>query len=107
MPGLDGLAPRAAVRKRRPDTPTLLITGHGHDDLATLALRGGAYDFIQKPIDRDYFIASLTRAIEARQGRREREERRVLLEQQAEALEKVVEERTRELREANRVRPEA
>ena len=28
------------------------------------ALRGGAYDFIQKPIDRDYFVASLRRAIE-------------------------------------------
>ena len=104
MPGMDGVALLAEIGKLRPDTPTVLITGHGHDDLATLALRGGAYDFIQKPIDRDYFIASLTRAIEARQGRREREERRVLLEQHAEALEKIVEERTRELREANRLK---
>src|SRR5438105_11118686 len=70
MPGMDGLALLTEIRKLRPDTPTLLITGHGHDDLAVLALRAGAYDFIQKPIDREYFIASLRRAIEAREYRR-------------------------------------
>src|SRR5204863_3616721 len=54
MPGMDGLALLAKVQELRPDTPTLLITGHGERDLAVQALRGGAYDFIQKPIDRDY-----------------------------------------------------
>src|SRR6185295_14909274 len=53
MPGMDGLALLAEVRAARPKTPTLLITGHGEHDLALQALRGGAYDFIQKPIDRD------------------------------------------------------
>src|SRR2546429_5324829 len=32
------------------------------------SLRGGAYDFVQKPIDRDYFVASLSRAIETRRS---------------------------------------
>src|SRR6266568_1875716 len=49
MPGMDGLALLAKIRELRPDTPTLLITGHGEHDLAVQALRGGAYDFIQKP----------------------------------------------------------
>ena len=66
MPGMDGLALLDEIRARRPDTPTLMITGHGEHALAIGALRGGAYDFIQKPIDRDYFAASLTRAIEMR-----------------------------------------
>src|SRR5207247_90498 len=66
MPGMDGLALLAEIRERRPDTPTLLITGHGEDDLGVRALRGGAYDLIQKPIDRDYFVASLRRAIGVR-----------------------------------------
>ncbi len=57
----------AEVRALRPDTPTLLITGHGEHSLAVQALRGGAYDFIQKPIDREYFVASLNRAIQTRQ----------------------------------------
>jgi len=52
MPGMDGLALLAEIRSRRLDTPILIITGHGEYDLALRALRGGAYDFIHKPIDR-------------------------------------------------------
>ena len=77
MPGMDGLALLGEVRTRRPDTPTLLITGHGEHDLAVQALRGGAYDFIQKPIDRDYFVASLRRAIRTRQLSRQVEEHQI------------------------------
>jgi len=51
MPGMDGLELLAEIRTRRPDTPTLMITGHGEHDLVVEALRGGAYDFIRKPID--------------------------------------------------------
>src|SRR5690349_2166522 len=63
MQGMDGLTLLAEVRGRRPDTPVLMITGHGEHALAIQALRGGAYDFIQKPIDRDDFVAALRRAI--------------------------------------------
>ena len=66
MPGMDGLALLHEIRDLRPATPTLMITGHGERDLAVQALRGGAYDFVQKPIDRDYFVASLERAIQLR-----------------------------------------
>jgi DNA-binding NtrC family response regulator len=65
----------AEIRARRPDTPTLMITGHGEHALAIGALRGGAYDFIQKPIDRDYFVSSLRRAIAMGElGRRVKEQ---------------------------------
>src|SRR5687767_12820245 len=47
MPGMDGLELLSRIREIRPDTPTLLITGHGEHDLAIRALRGGAFDFIQ------------------------------------------------------------
>ena len=70
MPGMDGLTLLAQICALRPDTPTLLITGHGQHDLAVQALRGGAYDFIQKPIDREYFVASLSRAVHVKQLRR-------------------------------------
>lgn len=89
MPGMDGLALLAEIREIRPTTPTLLITGHGEHDLAVQALRGGAYDFVQKPIDRDYFVASLTRAIEMRQLDREVEAQRLALERHARVLEHV------------------
>ena len=53
-------------KRHLPDTPVVLITGHGQTDLAIQALRTGAFDLIQKPLDRDYFIAALLRAIEVK-----------------------------------------
>src|SRR5437899_8697463 len=103
MPGMDGLTLLAEILGRRPDTPTLLITGHGEHDLALRALRAGAYDFIRKPIDRDRFVASLRRAIEMRQLGRRVKEQQLALERHLNELEAIVEERTRELRETNKV----
>jgi len=89
MPGMDGLAVLGEIKRLRPKTPTLLITGHGEHDLAVQALRGGAYDFVQKPIDRDYFVASLERAIALRRLERQVEEQRLALERHARVLEHV------------------
>src|SRR3989454_978912 len=101
MPGMDGLDLLAEIRTHRPDTPTLMITGHGEHDLVVHALRGGAYDFIQKPIDRDYFVASLRRAIERRALSRRVKEQQLAPERHLNELEAIVEERTRELRQTN------
>ena len=89
MPGMDGLALLREIREARPTTPTLMITGHGERDLAVQALRGGAYDFVQKPIDRDYFVASLERAIQLRGLDRQVERQRLALERHARVLEHV------------------
>ncbi len=101
MPGMDGLALIEQLQKLCPETPALLITGHGERDLAIQALRVGAYDFIQKPIDRDYFISALRRAIQTYQMRRQIARQQEELEQYASSLEQTVVERTRELIEAN------
>src|SRR2546425_4570099 len=92
MPGMDGLALLAEIRARRPDTPVLMITGHGEHALAIQALRGGAYDFIQKPIDRDRFVAALYRAIRAHAVSRRGRDRQVGLERCTSELEGVIEE---------------
>ena len=89
MPGMDGLALLDEIQKLRPETPTILITGHGEHDLAVQALRRGAYDYIQKPIDRDYFTASLSRAIEKRGLARRIELQRLELERHSHVLEHV------------------
>jgi two-component system sensor histidine kinase/response regulator len=106
MPGMDGLALLAQIQELRPTTPTLLITGHGDHSLAIRALRGGAYDFIQKPIDREYFVAALRRATQTRQLSRQVVEQQQALELHAKSLERIVQERTRELVEANAVKDE-
>jgi DNA-binding NtrC family response regulator len=98
MPGMDGLALLAEIRGRRPDTPTLMITGHGDEDLAVRALRGGAYDLIEKPIDRDYFVALLYRAIRAHALNRRVKDRRLALGRCVSELERVVVKLGREMR---------
>lgn len=97
MPGMDGLELLAKIQELRPEIPTLLITGHADQSLITQALRYGAYDFIEKPIDRVYFVAALHRAISARQLRRQVQEQQQALELHARTLEEQVEQRTREL----------
>jgi two-component system phosphate regulon sensor histidine kinase PhoR len=89
MPGKDGLELLTEAKELSPGTPVLLVTGHGEHDLAVRALRGGAYDFVQKPIDRDYFVASLERAIQMRRLDRQVTMQQALLEQHARLLEHV------------------
>src|SRR5438128_2640389 len=90
MPGMDGLALLAEIRTRRPDTPTLIITGHGENELVVGALRGGACDFIHKPIDRDYLVTALQRAMATREASRRVKEQQLALEHHLDTLEVVV-----------------
>jgi FixJ family two-component response regulator len=101
MPGIDGLELLAQISAVHPDIPTLLITGHGDQAMITQALRAGAYDFIQKPLDRVYFVAALHRALHTRQLRRQVRQQHQELERYAQSLEQLVEQRTREFLAAN------
>src|SRR5438094_8341204 len=80
-----------------------MITGHGEHELVLHALRGGAFDFVQKPIDRDYFAGSLRRAIQVRELSRRAEREQWRLERHLNELEAVVEERARRLRETKKL----
>jgi two-component system, sensor histidine kinase and response regulator len=102
MPGMDGLELLGRIRDLRPETPTLLITGHGEHDLAVQALRGGAHDYVQKPIDRDYFVGSLSHAIEKRKLSQKVNEHKQSLQKHSRELEECLEERTHELGELYR-----
>src|ERR1700737_4755144 len=102
MPGMDGLELLATIQMLRPETPTLLITGHSDQALITQALRAGAYDFIQKPIDRVYLVSALHRAIQTRQLRRQIREQQHALQQHAQLLEQMVEQQGSALRAANK-----
>ncbi|HLI70289.1 MAG TPA: response regulator [Ktedonobacteraceae bacterium] len=101
MPGMDGLALLKHVQERHPDTPVILITGHGDHWLAIQALRGGAYDYILKPIDREDFLAALQRALHTHRLRQQLKEQQRTLERYALSLAHLVEQRTRELEAAN------
>ena len=106
MAGLTGLELLERVKARRPSSLVVLITGASDHDLSVRALRGGAYDFIQKPVDPDYLAACILRAIETRRLRAEVERQQAELRRHAEDLEQTVAMRTEELRRANRSKDE-
>ena len=87
MPGMDGLELLAKIRELRPETPTLLITGHMEPSLMIEAMKKGAYDFVQKPIERVQFVASLYRAIQTRRLRHRVQQQQQLLRSYARTLE--------------------
>jgi len=106
MPGTDGLQLLERAHELRPETPIVLITGLGDYDLAVKALRGGAFDFITKPVDTDYLAASVARALRVREVARELDAQKQALAEHAAALAHIVDDQTRELREANRIKDE-
>ena len=71
MPGMDGLEALAALRERGYDMPVLIITGHGDVATAVEATRNGAFDFFEKPLQRDRVVVSLRNAIDNYKLRRE------------------------------------
>lgn len=51
----DGMKVLAAARQSQPNAETVMVTAHGDVPTAKTAIRGGAFDFIEKPIDLDVF----------------------------------------------------
>jgi two-component system nitrogen regulation response regulator NtrX len=71
MPEMDGLAALRAFRERGYDMPVLMISGHGDVGTAVEAAKRGAYDFFEKPLQRERVLLSLRNAIEAWRLQRE------------------------------------
>jgi two-component system C4-dicarboxylate transport response regulator DctD len=66
MPEIDGLQLFDLVRKRDPDLPVILVTGHGDIPMAVSAIQNGVYDFLTKPFAAERLLQSLGRAQEKR-----------------------------------------
>ncbi|BAU89838.1 Fis family transcriptional regulator [Methylorubrum populi] len=66
LPGRDGLELLADIRRRDPELPVVLVTGHGDIAMAVAAMREGAYHFIEKPFVNDAFVEVVRRALEKR-----------------------------------------
>ena len=64
MPGMDGLTLLDKVRPLRPLLPILTITGHGDVQMAVKALKAGALDFIEKPLDEGVLLPAVQKALE-------------------------------------------
>ena len=66
MPGMGGLDLQAHLLENAINLPFIVITGHGDVSSAVRALKSGAADFIEKPIDGKLFIAAIEKAAVAR-----------------------------------------
>lgn len=64
LPGIDGLALQREMARRGLATPVIFVTAHGDVASARLALRAGAVDFLDKPIDHDALLGAVRGAIE-------------------------------------------
>jgi two-component system nitrogen regulation response regulator NtrX len=65
MPEMDGLELLKALRERGYEMPVLMISGHADVATAVEATRRGAFDFFEKPLQRERVLLSLRNAIEA------------------------------------------
>ena len=63
MPGKDGIELLTEVRRLQPWLPMLVVTGFGDVPMAVKALKAGAADFIEKPLDRDTFLEAVQRLL--------------------------------------------
>ena len=67
MPKMDGLEFLDQVKSMEIDTPVVMITGHGSVDTAVEALKKGAFDFLQKPLDLNRVLVTVRNATQASQ----------------------------------------
>ena len=64
MPRVTGLDLQRVLSQRSQLLPLIIITGHGDIDMAVSAIKAGAFDFIEKPIDERRLAGSISEAIE-------------------------------------------
>lgn len=67
LPDADGLELQRRLLEQRPDTPVIIISGHGTIERAVECMKLGAYDFLAKPIDMTRLQIALDHALERRQ----------------------------------------
>ncbi len=64
MPRMDGLEVLQMAREERPDTPFIVISGHGNIETAVDAVKKGAYDYISKPPDLNRLLITVRNAMD-------------------------------------------
>lgn len=64
MPKMDGLEVLAAAKEVKPDTPFIVISGHGTIETAVEAVKNGAFDYISKPPDLNRLLITIRNAMD-------------------------------------------
>ncbi|HBX51190.1 MAG: Fis family transcriptional regulator [Bacteroidetes bacterium RIFOXYA12_FULL_35_11] len=64
MPQMDGIEVLEKALVVSPDSPVVMISGHGNIDTAVDAIKKGAFDFIQKPLDLNRILITIRNAMD-------------------------------------------
>ena len=64
MPEMDGLEVLEKIFKEEGETQVIMISGHGNIDNAVEAIKKGAYDFIEKPLDLNRLLITIRNALD-------------------------------------------
>jgi len=67
MPKMDGVEVLEAVKKIKPETPIVMISGHGDLDTAVNTMRLGAFDYISKPPDLNRLLNTVRIALDRKE----------------------------------------
>ena len=70
MPGMSGLELQTAMRERHIELPIVVFTAHGDVATARAALKNGAFDFLEKPVDETMLLDVLRNALRVDRERR-------------------------------------
>ncbi|HPE76132.1 MAG TPA: sigma-54 dependent transcriptional regulator [Draconibacterium sp.] len=64
MPGMDGIEVLEQLVQISPDTPVVMISGHGNIDTAVESIKKGAFDYIEKPLDLNRLLITIRNAMD-------------------------------------------
>lgn len=64
MPGMDGIEVLDKLSEISADLPVVMISGHGNIDTAVEAIKKGAFDFIEKPLDLNRLLITIRNAMD-------------------------------------------
>jgi len=64
LPDLNGLDVQKRVAAQRPESPVVFITGYGDVPTSVQAMKGGAIEFLTKPLDDDVLLNAIEKALE-------------------------------------------
>jgi len=64
MPKMDGIDVLENIKKRKPEVPVIIYTGHGSVTTAVEAMRKGAVDYLNKPFSAEELKLSIRKALE-------------------------------------------
>jgi PAS domain S-box-containing protein len=101
LPDMEGHDVLEHIKRKRPETLVIMITGDASLESSVEALRGGAYDYLRKPFKSLELLKTTQNALDHKKAQSDRRQAQQALKEHLAHVEDLVVERTAELKKAN------